>query len=166
METVAEALRVRAKKALANGEVDRIFAWKRGEFWYDATPAVFETAGETDELLWDSFCVANLSKYLVGAQKQGLTVGVFLKGCDALAFNQLLKDNRIARESVRVFGVPCPGMIDPAYTKTLATSRRAAAIIIPGRLLSQPAKVTMPSSISAFITVSTESAMTSRLTSE
>lgn len=117
METVAEALRVRAKKALANGEVDRIFAWKRGEFWYDATPAVFETAEETDELLWDSFCVANLSKYLVGAQKQGLTLGVFLKGCDALAFNQLLKDNRIARESVRVFGVPCPGMIDPDKLK-------------------------------------------------
>ena len=37
---------------------------------------------------------------------------------------------------------------------------------MPGRLLSQPANVTMPSSISAFITVSTESAMISRLTSE
>ena len=57
-------------------------------------------------------------------------------------------------------------MIEPAYTNTLATSRRAAAIIIPGRLLSQPAKVTMPSSISAFMTVSTESAMISRLTRE
>ena len=37
---------------------------------------------------------------------------------------------------------------------------------MPGRLLSQPAKVTMPSKRSACITVSTESAMTSRLTSE
>jgi hypothetical protein len=42
--------------------------------------------------------------------------------------------------------------------------RRAAAIIIPGRDLSQPAKVTMASKRSACITVSTESAMTSRLT--
>ena len=37
---------------------------------------------------------------------------------------------------------------------------------MPGRLLSQPAKVTMPSRRSACITASTESAMISRLTSE
>ena len=37
---------------------------------------------------------------------------------------------------------------------------------MPGRLLSQPANVTIPSSRSACITASTESAMTSRLTSE
>ena len=43
-------------------------------------------------------------------------------------------------------------------------SRRAAAISIPGMLLSQPARPTKPSNRSACITVSTESAMTSRLT--
>ena len=37
---------------------------------------------------------------------------------------------------------------------------------MPGSDLSQPASVTMPSKRSACITVSTESAMTSRLTSE
>ena len=43
---------------------------------------------------------------------------------------------------------------------------RAAAIIIPGRDLSQPAKVTIPSKRSACITASTESAITSRETKE
>ena len=59
-----------------------------------------------------------------------------------------------------------PGMIEPAYRKTLARSRRAAAISMPGSDLSQPASSTEPSSRSAIITVSTESAMTSRETSE
>src|SRR3954449_2374125 len=59
-----------------------------------------------------------------------------------------------------------PGMIEPAYRKTLARSSRAAAIIMPGSDLSQPARSTEPSSRSAIITVSTESAMTSRETSE
>ena len=45
-------------------------------------------------------------------------------------------------------------------------SRRAAAISMPGSDLSQPASRTAPSSRSARITVSTESAMTSRETSE
>ena len=59
-----------------------------------------------------------------------------------------------------------PGRVEPAYINTEATSSRAEAINIPGSDLSQPAKVTMPSSRSACITASTESAMISRLTSE
>ena len=43
---------------------------------------------------------------------------------------------------------------------------RAAAISMPGSDLSHPANVTMPSSRSACMTASTESAMISRLTSE
>jgi hypothetical protein len=60
----------------------------------------------------------------------------------------------------------CPGMIEPAYRNTAARSSRAAAIIMPGSDLSQPASSTEPSSRSAIITVSTESAITSRETSE
>ncbi len=59
-----------------------------------------------------------------------------------------------------------PGRMDPAYRNTEARSRRAAAMSIPGSDLSQPASRTDPSSRSAIITVSTESAMTSRDTSE
>src|SRR4051794_34808441 len=59
-----------------------------------------------------------------------------------------------------------PGSVVPAYTKTAARSRRAAAITMPGRDLSQPASNTDPSSRSANITVSTESAITSRETSD
>ena len=59
-----------------------------------------------------------------------------------------------------------PGMIEPAYRKTEARSSRAAAISMPGSDLSQPASSTEPSSRSACITTSTESAMTSRETSE
>ena len=59
-----------------------------------------------------------------------------------------------------------PAKVVPAYTNTDATSIRAAAIIIPGSDLSQPANVTIPSKRSACITVSTESAITSRDTNE
>ena len=49
---------------------------------------------------------------------------------------------------------------------TLGTLSRAAAISMPGSDLSQPAKVTRASNRSACTMVSTESAMTSRLTSD
>ena len=59
-----------------------------------------------------------------------------------------------------------PGRMEPAYRNTAARSRRAAAISIPGRDLSHPARSTEPSRRSACITVSTLSAITSRDTSE
>ena len=78
-----------------------------------------------------------------------------------------------SNESMMVmsFSVPSsrrtqPGAMEPAYRNTEARSSRAAAISIPGIDLSQPASSTEPSSRSASITTSTESAMTSRLTSE
>src|SRR4051812_27895286 len=72
---------------------------------------------------------------------------------------------------VTSFSVPSssltqPGAIDPAYRNTLDRSRRAAAMSMPGRDLSQPASSTDPSRRSACMTVSTESAMMSRLTRE
>ena len=72
---------------------------------------------------------------------------------------------------VTCFSVPSlsftqPGAMLPAYRKTEARSRRAAAISMPGSDLSQPASKTEPSRRSACITVSTESAITSRETKE
>ncbi len=57
-------------------------------------------------------------------------------------------------------------MMDPPYSTTAARSIRAAAMAMAGIDLSQPANNTIASRRSACMTVSTESAMTSRLTSE
>ena len=59
-----------------------------------------------------------------------------------------------------------PGMVLPLYTNTLARFNRAAAMSIAGMLLSQPARPTNPSKRSPCTTVSTESVMTSRDTSD
>ena len=72
---------------------------------------------------------------------------------------------------VTSFSVPSsrrtqPGAIEPAYKNTDERLRRAAAMSMPGSDLSQPASNTLPSRRSACITVSTESAITSRLTRE
>ena len=39
----------RAKELLADGTVTRVIGWKRGDFSYDVTPAVFETAEELEK---------------------------------------------------------------------------------------------------------------------
>lgn len=117
MEKIAAKVRKVAKQALASGAVTKILGWEQGEFWYDASPVFITDAKAADGLIWDAFCVTNLSKYLIRELKTTPKIGVFLKGCDSLAFNQLLKDHRIDQDQVVIYGLPCPGMIDAEKVK-------------------------------------------------
>lgn len=103
----------RASALLADGTVDRVLGWKAGEFGYDVTPAVFRSAQELGQsFVWNDFCGANFSKYLVKETLGEGKVLVFLKPCDTYSFNQLLTEHRFDREKVYAIGVPCDGMLD------------------------------------------------------
>ncbi|MCI6909231.1 MAG: 4Fe-4S dicluster domain-containing protein [Clostridiaceae bacterium] len=115
MQTVTrEQLLNLAAQKLADGTVSRVYGWKRGEFAYDLTPALFRTAEELERgFVWGDFCGANFSKYLVAeTRKSEDRVLVFLKPCDSYSFNQLLTEHRFLRERVYAVGIPCAGMAD------------------------------------------------------
>ena len=121
-EITRNALIDRASALLANGTVSRVLGWKRGEFDYDVTPAIFTTAEElANDLVWNDFCYANFSKYLIKeTEKSDEKILVFLKPCDTYSFNQLLTEHRFHREKVYAIGVPCAGMIDVEKLKKSA----------------------------------------------
>ena len=103
----------RAKELLQGGQVQRVLGWKAGEFAYDVTPAVFQSAEEVQAgFLYNDFCGANLSKYLIQESRKPGKVLVFLKPCDTYSFNQLVKEHRILRENIYAIGVPCEGKTD------------------------------------------------------
>ena len=73
----------KAKALLESGEVARVLGWKKGEYDYDPEPAFFETAESLKDFVYNGFCGANLSKYMIEAgKKEGKTL-VFLKPCDS-----------------------------------------------------------------------------------
>ena len=112
MQKIAEMMTARAAALLADGTVQRVLGWKKGDFDYDLTPAFFETADELKDLVYGDYSGANLSKYLIKAgKKEGKTL-VFLKPCDTLSMNQLMAEHRVDREKVYVIGVGCKGMLD------------------------------------------------------
>ncbi len=111
----------KAVSLLENGTVDRVLGWKKGEFDYDITPAVFETVDELAEFVWNDFCGANFSKYLLSnTKKTEKKVLVFLKPCDTYSFNQLLTEHRFDREKVYSVGIPCEGMADINKVKAVS----------------------------------------------
>ncbi len=104
----------KAEKLLNDGIVSRVLGWKKGDFSYDITPAIFTSADEMKkDFVFDDFCGANFSKYLVKeTRKDEGKILVFLKPCDTYSFNQLLTEHRFDREKVYAVGIPCDGMID------------------------------------------------------
>ena len=114
-----EQLINKAVALLADGTVKYVLGWKKGEFDYDITPAVFETAEELNaDFVWNDFCGANFSKYLVAkTRKLDGKILVFLKPCDTYSFNQLLTEHRFDRDKVYAVGIPCNGMADIAKVK-------------------------------------------------
>ena len=102
----------RAKELLENGTVARVLGWKKGEHNYDPEVSFFETTESLKDFVYDSFCGANLSKYMIEAgKKEGKTL-VCLKPCDSYSYNQLLREHRVDREKAYIIGVGCWGKLD------------------------------------------------------
>ena len=111
----------KAVSLLADGTVTAVLGWHKGEFDYDVTPAVFKNEADLREnFVWNDFCGANFSKYLVAKtdRLEGKML-VFLKPCDTYSFNQLLTEHRFDREKVYAVGIPCEGMVDIAKVKEI-----------------------------------------------
>lgn len=122
MQKITQNLLIdKAVSLLENGTVNYVLGWKKGDFDYDITPAVFKNAEELrDGFVWNCFCGANFSKYLVSktAKLEGKAL-VFLKPCDTYSFNQLLTEHRFEREKVYAVGIPCDGTADISKVKAI-----------------------------------------------
>ena len=102
----------RMKELLESGEVTRVLGWKKGDLPYNPEPAFFNNADELSEFVYDGFCGANLSKYMIAASAlEGKTL-VLLKPCDSYSFVQLMKEHRVDREKAYIIGVGCKGKLD------------------------------------------------------
>ena len=113
----------RALELLENGTVDRVLGWSAGEFPYDMTPAVFKTAEELkNNFVYNDFCGANLSKYLVKESRKDGKILVFLKPCDTYSFNQLVAEHRIIRENIYAIGIECYGKADVEKLRAMGIS--------------------------------------------
>ena len=106
-----QELIMKAKSLLKSGQVARVLGWKRGENEWDAEPAFFETAEALDEFVYNGFCGANLSKYMIEAGKYDGKTLVFLKPCDSYSYNQLLREHRVDRDKAYIIGVGCKGKL-------------------------------------------------------
>ena len=126
----------KASELLQNGTVNRVLGWRSGEFDYDVTPYVFgDIESMEKDFVYNDFCGANFSKYLVAETKKEGKVLVFLKPCDTYSFNQLLTEHRFNRENVYAVGIPCEGMADVDKVKKIAGDGISSISFADGKIV-------------------------------
>ncbi len=109
----------RLNELFAEGKINRVLGWKKGDLSYNPEPAYFESAEALKDFVYDGFCGANLSKYFIqGSNLEGVTA-ILLKPCDTYSFNQLIMEHRVDREKAYIIGVGCKGKLNVETIKAM-----------------------------------------------
>ncbi|MBN1658251.1 MAG: 4Fe-4S dicluster domain-containing protein [Anaerolineae bacterium] len=112
--------RIQAKRLLDLGEVSCVIGHERSPRGPMRPAFIYDAAG-AERLAWDRTCHHNLVVYLrdkiAGLSRTAqpgtsARVAVVARPCDVRALNVLIHEGQVARESVFVVGVACPGMLD------------------------------------------------------
>ncbi len=112
MRKAVETIKQKATAFLRENPTGKVVGWKKGEFDYDRTPAVFRTEKELEDIVYDGFSSANLSKFLIKEAEEEGKILVLMKPCDGYSFNKLLAEHKFERDKFVVLGVPCEGKTD------------------------------------------------------
>lgn len=112
MNNTTTKMREIAKELLTEEKVDVIIGWEKGTFPNISCPAFIDKAEDVDRLVWDDYCHANLSVYLLDYRKSDDKIGIFVKGCDSRGINRMLQDLQAKRENLHIIGIPCSGLKD------------------------------------------------------
>ena len=120
-----------AAEMLASGEIDVFIGYEEGTLPLRTTPAFITRPEDASRLVWGPACENNLTVYLPKFQApkfQG-TVGIVAKGCDVRTLTNLILENQIHRDKVKIVGIPCSGIVHRA--NVLAASCEACRYPVP-----------------------------------
>ncbi len=105
-----EELKNKARELLKNKQVELIIGYQRAPDGVSAAPCFIENEKDADLLIWDAYCVYNLSNYL--KDHPGRKTGIVVKGCDLRSIVVLLQEKQIKREDLFIIGIECRGIVD------------------------------------------------------
>lgn len=117
MQKIAALIKQEAIQLLTEQSVSAVLAWSNGGAAYEGVPTVFHTVQECENIIYDEFCGANLSKLAFKQLKFETKIAVFLRPCDTYSMRELIKEHRVDREKVIIYGIPCSGMVDVRMLK-------------------------------------------------
>jgi ferredoxin len=107
-------LRNTCRRLLEEGKVQVVIGYGQDGPGRPVYPVFVARPQETDTLVWNDRCTANLVKYLLRKEVRALgKPAVVVKGCDARALIVLEKESQIDRSEIVAIGMACGGVGQP-----------------------------------------------------
>jgi ferredoxin len=124
-----DQIKSRARELLKTKEVDAVIGYKKASDGVRAMPAFIYKEEDIDELIWDGYCVYNLSNYLnpvrntEALEKENKIsngvkdfstkrIAIVAKPCDIKSIIILIQENQLKREDIFIIGIECSGVVD------------------------------------------------------
>ena len=115
-------IREQVRKWLESGEIKYFIGYEKGPNSSIARPAFIHDPADVDRLVLGPSCVDNLTRYLVEEMQRKPTrgeepdlrpVGIVVKPCDSKTLVELIKENIVPRDRVKIVGVLSESSVDP-----------------------------------------------------
>ena len=109
-----EELRQVCRKLLEDGTANVVIAYGQSDADGPVYPIFVTRPEDTDKIVWNRQCFANLTTYLTRKEVKALgKIAVVVKGCDARALLVLEQESQVDRSTVHVIGMACAGVGEP-----------------------------------------------------
>ena len=123
--TTLDELHQTCRRLLEEGTVKVVIGYAQSAPDEPAFPVFIGDAADVEQLVWNEWCLANLTKYLLRKDIQALgKPAIIVKGCDARTLLVLERESQIDRGQMAVIGMACPGMGQPQQAACAACEVR------------------------------------------
>ena len=123
-------LQARVREWLENGEIKYFIGYEKAPNSSIARPVFIFDPSNVEKLVLGPACVDNLTRYVVdemkikpkrGEEPDLRPVGVVVKPCDSKSLVELIKENIVPRDRVRIVGVQSESSVDPGKLETVVS---------------------------------------------
>jgi len=120
-----DQLRQTCRKLLEEGAVNVVIGYGQDKPSMMPHPVFITKPEETERLVWNDLCFANLAAYVTRKEIKALgKPAVIVKGCDERALVVLEQESQFTRDGIYVIGMACDGVGNPRAAKCASCAVR------------------------------------------
>lgn len=113
MKEITNKIQEIATRLFNEGKADVFIAWEKSGEDYQVKPYFARSAEDVKNIVFNEYCIHNLSNALLKFRDGHEKIGIVVKGCDSRGVVRQLEDQQIKRDRLYIVGVACSGMKDP-----------------------------------------------------